>query len=57
MDALDTTYRQFTDLLSNAELDRLAAQYGVADQRERKLPLRIFFWLMVLSASQPTVRG
>lgn len=57
MDALETTYRRFTDLLSNTELDRLAAQYGVADQRERKLPLRIFFWLMVLSAGQPTVRG
>lgn len=57
MDALDPTSRQFTELLSNAELDTLADRYGVADQRERKLPLRIFFWLMVLSASQPTVRG
>ena len=57
MDALDPTYRQFTELLSNAELDTLADRYGVADQRERKLPLRIFFWLIVLSAGQPTVRG
>jgi hypothetical protein len=57
MDALDTPFRQFTDLLSNEELERVAIQYGVADQRERKLPLRVFFWLMVLSASQPTVRG
>ena len=57
MDALDPTYRQFTGLLSNVGLDTLADRYGVADQRERKLPLRIFFWLMVLSAGQPTVRG
>lgn len=57
MDALDTTYRHFTDMLSDTELTQLADQYGVADQRERKLPLRIFFWLMVLSAGQPTVRG
>jgi hypothetical protein len=57
MDALDTTYRHFTDLLSNAELERLADQYGVADQRERTLPLRIVFWLLVVSAGQPTVRG
>ena len=35
----------------------MAEQYRVADERERKLPLRIFFWLMVLSTGQPTVRG
>jgi hypothetical protein len=38
-------------------LKRLAAEQGVVDQRERRLPVRIFFWLMVLSASQPGVRS
>lgn len=57
MEPLEDQYKQFTDVLSEEELRRLADQYGVADQRERKLPLRIFFWLIVLSAGQPTVRG
>ncbi len=50
-------YQAFTEVFSEKELHRLAGEYGVADQRERKLPLRIFFWLMVLSAGQPTARG
>lgn len=57
MDTLQAQYQQFTEVLSEEELRRLADQYGVADQRERKLPIRIFFWLMVLSAGQPAVRG
>jgi hypothetical protein len=57
MDACEDQYQQFTEVVSEEELRRLAAEYGVVDQRERKLPVRIFFWLMVLSAGQPTVRG
>lgn len=57
MDALEEEYRQFTDILSEEELGRLAERYQTADQRERKLPIRVFFWLMVLSAGQPTARG
>ena len=57
MDTFEAQYHQFTEVLSEEELRRLANQYGVADQRERKLPVRIFFWLMVLSAGQPTARG
>jgi len=57
METVSAQYAQFTDLLSEEELGRLAQAYGVADQRERKLPLRIFFWLIVLSAGEPTVRG
>lgn len=57
MNPPEDQYQQFTEVLSEEELRRLAAAYGVADQRERKLPIRVFFWLMVLSAGQPTVRG
>ena len=57
MEALEQCYREFTDLLPEEELHELALKYGAAEQRERKLPIRIFFWLMVLSAGQSTVRG
>ncbi len=50
-------YQEFTDLLGEEELHELALKYGAAHQRERKLPIRIFFWLMVLSAGQSTARG
>lgn len=57
MDALEEQYEQFTEVFSEEELGRLAEEYGVVDQRQRKLPLRIFFWLIVLSAGEPTARG
>lgn len=50
-------YQSFAQILSDEELKRLAAEHGWIDQRERCLPVRIFFWLMVLSASQPGVRS
>ena len=50
-------YQTFAQILSDDELKRLAAEFDVVDQRERRLPIRIFFWLMVLSASQPGVRS
>jgi len=56
-DQLKEHYQSFAQVLSDGELKRLAAQFDVVDQRERRLPIRIFFWLMVLSASQPGVRS
>ena len=47
----------FLDILSDAELDTLFKKYGVADIRERKLSVYHFFWLIILSASDPTARG
>ncbi len=57
MELPEERYQAFAQVLSDDELKRLAAEYDVVDQRERRLPIRIFFWLMVLSASQPGVRG
>lgn len=57
MELPEERYRAFAQILSDGELKCLAAQYDVVDQRERRLPIRIVFWLMVLSASQPGVRG
>ena len=57
MEAIEEKYDQFTDIHSEEELGRQAERYQTADQRERKLPIRIFFWLMVLSAGQPKARG
>ena len=53
----EETYKRFQDILSDAELQAIFDKYGVKDERERKLPVRCFFWLMVLSASQPAARG
>jgi hypothetical protein len=57
MELLEERYRAFAQVLSDDELKRLAVEYNVVDQRERRLPIHIFFWLMVLSASQPGVRS
>ena len=57
INTLQTQYQQITEILTEKELVALAKKYGAQDQRKRKVPIRIFFWLMVLSASQPTVRG
>jgi hypothetical protein len=50
-------YDDFANILSNEELESLAEKYGIVDKRIRRLPIRIFFWLMVLSACIPTSRG
>ncbi len=47
----------FQEILSDAELETLFAKYRVQDERERKLVVRWFFWLMVLSAAEPSRRG
>ena len=57
MEPFEERYQIFAQVLSDDELKRLAAQYDVVDQRERRLPIRVFFWLMVLSPSQPGARG
>ena len=57
MDAFKGKYKQFSSILSEEKLKQLAEKYSVADERERKLPIRVFFWLIVLSAGQSTVRG
>jgi len=57
MELVQEHYQAFAQVLSDDELKRLATEHGVIDRRERRLPIRIFFWLMVLSASQPGARG
>ena len=50
-------YERFQDILSEAELQTLFEKFGVKDERERKLPVLKFFWLMVFSALEPRTRG
>ena len=57
MKNIEQTYDDFANILSNDELESLAGEYGVVDKRIRRLPVRIFFWLMVLSACIPATRG
>jgi IS4 transposase len=57
MKDIEQIYDDFANILSNDELESLAAEYGVVDKRIRLLPVRIFFWLMVLSACIPATRG
>lgn len=57
MKNIEQIYDDFANILSNEELNTLAEKYGIVDKRIRRLPVRIFFWLMVLSACIPTARG
>jgi hypothetical protein len=57
MKNIEQLYDDFANILSNDELESLAAEYGVVDKRIRRLPVRIFFWLMLLSACIPATRG
>lgn len=50
-------YTSFLDILSDAELAALFRKYGIGDIRDRKLPVYHFFWLIILSAADPTARG
>jgi len=50
-------YKKFQEILSDTELTALFEKHGVEDIRERKLSVYHFFWLMVLSALEPSVRG
>ena len=47
----------FQEILSDDELAALFAKHHVQDERERKLFVRCFFWLMIFSAAEPSRRG
>lgn len=57
LETLEETHISFEDILSEEELAELFEKYGVRDTRKRKLPVRWFFWLVVLSAAEPARRG
>jgi len=54
---IEQIYDDFTNILSKEELKKLAEKYGIVDKRIRRLPVSTFFWLMILSACIPGVRG
>ena len=45
------TLQEITCILSGEELDRLAKEYGVEDQRDKPLTLQCFVYLMLLGCS------
>ena len=57
MENIEQIYDDFTNILSEEELKKLAEKYGIVDKRIRRLPVVTFFWLMILSACIPGVRG
>ena len=57
MENVEQIYDDFTNILSEEELKRLAEKHGIVDMRIRHLPVSTFFWLMILSASRPGIRG
>jgi hypothetical protein len=54
---MEQQYQTFRDILSDQDLQALFSKHGIEDVRQRKLPVRHFLWLMVLSATQPAARG
>ncbi len=56
-EALKKEQIAFQEVLSDEELATLFANHQVQDERERKLLVRSFFWLMVFSAAEPARRG
>ena len=50
-------YNNFQQILSDGDMEDLFEKHGIKDIRERKLSVRHFFWLIILSASEPSVRG
>jgi len=54
---LPENYHRFQDILSDRDLAALFNKYGVQDLRQRKLPVYHFFWLVILSAAEPTARS
>ena len=57
MENIEQIYDDFTNILSKEELEKLAEKYDIVDKRIRRLPVVTFFWLIVLSACIPGVRG
>ena len=53
----EEAFDKFSTILSDDEIKELAKKYGVEDERERKLPVVPFFWLMLLSAVESGPRG
>ena len=54
------THNDLDDLFgrwSDEEFDKMAKKYQVESERERKLWLKPFFWLMVFSSATPSARG
>ena len=47
----------FKDIFNDEDLERLLKKYGLDSSRDRKLSIYNFFWLMVLSAGDPSRRG
>lgn len=56
-ESLKEQSKQFSELLSDAEMQELCKQHGAGEQRERKMWVRPFFWLMVFSSGEPSRRG
>ncbi len=54
---IEKKYEHFQDILSEADLHALFEKFNVKDERERKLPVFKFFWLMVFSALESSKRG
>nr|QNO44069.1 hypothetical protein DKCKCFMF_00002 [Methanosarcinales archaeon ANME-2c ERB4]QNO44208.1 hypothetical protein BDDIBOIB_00003 [Methanosarcinales archaeon ANME-2c ERB4]QNO44894.1 hypothetical protein GGFKAAOC_00006 [Methanosarcinales archaeon ANME-2c ERB4] len=54
---VDEAFNKFSTVLSENEIKKLARKYGVEDERERKLLVVPFFWLMLLSAIKSGTRG
>jgi len=53
MEKLEQQLESFCEILSDEQLQQYAEKYDVADKRIRRLPIKLFFWLMVLSSTQP----
>ena len=56
-ESLQKAQVEFQAILSDEELSGLVSKYAVEDERKRKLDVRCFFWLMVMSAGEPSNRG
>jgi len=54
---VEKVFDKFSTVLSEDEIEKLARKYGVEDERERKLLVVSFFWLMLLSAMKSGPRG
>ena len=56
-ETLQQDQHTFQQILSDSQLADLFSKHGVQDERQRKLIVRCFFWLMIFSASEPSRRG
>ena len=56
-ETLQQDQHTFQQILSDSQLADLFSKHGVQDERQRKLIVRCFFWLMIFSAAEPSRRG